>query len=235
MNGESIRARWVAATLALVGASACASEVGDGAPEDGSLLHESADLGANTVVKEWDSAKDDNLSGWKDLSCYANYGHQYQVTGLKAYSDAGSLDAYIARLEGECSEYTAPTGIFTQNGKHETATLFTSDHQDDGEWTKVGADEYAAGVVVGADPWDDYVQTLRFETVSEPKAGEGLGSYKNPELTPAVGPMGITPIIGPLHYLECPDQDVMSSFSVRYDTKKGKIRQVKITCRSIDG
>jgi len=231
MSSVWTKGSWVVSMLAVIGSSGCAAEVGTGAAEDGALSDVNAALGTDSVVKEWDSDQYDNLSSWKDLSCYTDYGPSYMVTGLKAYSQKGSLDSYVARLEGECSEYEVQSGFLVQNGVHQDVTLFTSDHKDDGEWTKVDADEYAVGVGFETDPWSDYVQTFYLETAWQPVAG-GKCKKEVPGLTAYVGPYnpGFSEPVS--HSLECPDQYVATNVAVKYDTKKGKIRQVKLTCRA---
>jgi hypothetical protein len=79
--------RWLVPFVVIVGASGCSAgprDVFDGPAEDGSRSSTSAALGADRVSVEWDSTKTDNLSAWKDLSCYDDYGKDFMLAGLKA-------------------------------------------------------------------------------------------------------------------------------------------------------
>lgn len=223
----------VSAVLALAGLVGCSGVAAESVSDEATASTSQAlwSVGSDSWTKEWNSGKTDNLSDWKEISCYSTYGSDFLLTGLQAFQDSGSADNYIARLRGKCSGHTNLNGAYVQDGRHETELVFSSDYKGDGDWTEVASEDYPAGVVFEADLWNDYVKTLRFETVHQNNPGL-LGPYENPSLTPAVGPSG-GPIIGPLHYLECPDEYVVTAFSLKYDTKKGKIRHVKITCRPL--
>jgi hypothetical protein len=114
--------------------------------------------------------------------------------------------------------------------------IFTSDHQDDGEWTTVAAHDYPAGLFFDTYS-ESYVKHLAFETVTESHPGAGLGDYDDPGRTTNVpDPKPIPGVlwIDPPHFLTCPDQYVISHLGIRYDLDKGKIRQMRIACRPIE-
>jgi len=180
---------------------------------------------------EWDSTMTGNISPWKTVSCYTTFGTNYLLTGLQAYKDSGSTDNFIAKLTGECSEYKNVSGGYEHDGRRGTAGIFSGNHQSSGDWTKVGTDEYAAGVMFETDTFRDFVKNIRLLKVSEQSTGL-LGSYANPTATPAVGSIGLPPI-GPIEELNCPDQYVVTSLSLKYDESNGKIRRVKIGCRHL--
>lgn len=70
--------------------------------------------------------------------------------------------------------------------------------------------------------------------MTEAHPGAGLGDYNNPGVTATVPTLSSWPNwIGPIQYLECPDQYVISHLGIRYELDTGKIRRVKITCRPI--
>src|SRR3954454_22747814 len=62
-------------------------------------------VGSPLQPVEWDSGKTQDLSVFKDITCYTAYSPSHLLTGLRAFKDAGSTDNFIARLAGECSGY----------------------------------------------------------------------------------------------------------------------------------
>lgn len=191
-------------------------------------------LGSSKVGVEWNSGKTTSLSSWQTLRCVTDHGPGFLLTGLRAFREpASNWDNFTARLRGSCSRYVNDNGDFIQTGERVTEDIFAGNHRSPGETTSItNADDYASGMLIETAPGDGYVKTLRLFTVSEQADGT-LGDYDDPDSTPGVPEINVFPIIGPLHWLECPDQHVVSGLKLKYDTRNGKIRRLRLLCRSL--
>lgn len=215
----------VALALAL---GACAME--PPSPEVSLTEHSQAlwavETGAVTTLV-WDSGKTENLSPWKSIDCNGTYGSAWLLSALRAFADAGSVDKFIAKLTGTCSSYQNAFGLFLQDGHSDSAVIFSANHKTPGELTEISLDRYVNGVELELDNFSDYVQRLRMFGDKITASGE-LGDNEG---TTWVGPHGF--LIGPLHALMCPRARVITGLALRYDTQKGKIRTLKVTCRPL--
>ncbi|MEM7157664.1 MAG: hypothetical protein AAF799_32790 [Myxococcota bacterium] len=191
-------------------------------------------LGSNTVNVEWNSGKTVSLSSWQKLRCVTDHGPGFLLTRLRAFREpASNWDNFTARLRGTCSRYADDDGDFVQTGEHITEDIFAGNHRSPGQTTSVeAADDYPVGVLIETAPGDGYAKTFRLITVSE-QADGSLGDYDDPDYTPGVPDINVFPIIGPLHWLQCPDQHVVSGLQLKYDTRNAKIRRLRVRCRSL--
>ncbi|MEM7155453.1 MAG: hypothetical protein AAF799_21565 [Myxococcota bacterium] len=191
-------------------------------------------LGETAVTEEWDSGKTTSLSSWKRVFCNADHGPNFLLTDLRAYKEPTSnLDNFIARLEGTCTEYENIDGDFLQTSTTATDEVYSGNHRLPGETIAItDPDEYPIGVFFEAGPYDAYIKSFRILKVSE-QVGGFLGSYSSPDWTGWAPLHGSTFWIGPLTQLQCPDQHVMSGLKLKYDTRNGKIRRLRIFCRTL--
>lgn len=191
-------------------------------------------LGDTSVMVEWDSGKTTSLSSWKKVFCNADHGPNFLLTDLRAYREpASNWDKFTARLKGTCTEYENDGDEFVQTANTATDEVFSANHRLPGETTAItNSTEYPAGLQLLNGPGDAYVQQFSILRVSE-GAGGFLGDYSNSLITPIVPAMTPLGLMGPVPTVQCPDQHVMSGLRLKYDTRNGKIRRVRIFCRTL--
>jgi hypothetical protein len=185
--------------------------------------------GSATTPTPWDSGKTSNLSAWQSVTCNSTYGSSYLLNGLTAFKEPTSnLDNFIARLDAKCTEYATnvPTDTYLPTGTSHTDNVFEGLFRSGASSIEATGTEYPVGVTIFINAVDGYVKNLQIETAS--KSGH--------QITANNGTTGW--VLDYIHWddsvgLICPDQNVMTGIGVRYDTTKGKIRQMKVFCRPL--
>jgi len=231
--------RWIAHVLLIVVAGGSAVSVG---ARDYAIWT----FGNTPTTAAWTSHKTDDLSSWKSVDCMS-FGPDFLVSGLIGYKEPWSnLDNFIARLDVTCTQFdrvTAHTRTVFSSKNHRDAAyaldIFDWDaHQDlscpayyfvgpVGQVGMIGAME------VGTDPNGDYIQNFRFfgrcarlkddHTIDWASVGDAnqMISDRGYEMYDRAG-------------LHCPGQDyVVTAIELRFDTGKGKIRDLRVHCRQL--
>lgn len=182
-------------------------------------------------TQTWLTKEDESLSSWQDVKCWELHGNGVVLNGIDVYQEPGSnLDNFIARLRAHCVfiVFSSNFGLDSQGNaiKH---LVFSGNYREGerttGVWT---GDHMPIGFRIRSDPAVDYVKALSMYGVL-PQANGMLGSYSDPFESQEEWYAYRT---GPRDALKCPDQMVMIGMGVRYDTRKGKIRQLRIHCRT---
>jgi hypothetical protein len=205
------------------------------------------DVDENTLVsKEWDSGETSHLSEWKNVSCVSSYGDDYLIGGLTVFHEpSGNWDDFVARLEATCRQFsnvlyddpvfgTQFGYIYLPTGTEHTDTVFSSDHRTPGVTIALPQqDDYASGMnfyVNNADGYVKDIQLLYVEKLGLLTSLGGLPTYDYDSMYHTDFALGNG---GTWIHRECPDQQVISSVSVRYSTNTGKLRNIKFGCRPL--
>lgn len=205
-------------------------------------------IGSTVNTKEWDSGKTKSLSSWKTLNCTTAYGSQYALTKLGLYREpAANTDNFVARLRGTCSLFTYA------NGNSYTTTLrskdiFSANHRTPEYRTptvsRLGSTgNYGSGVRMTLDPASTYAKNFSLKYKGARKNDiSGKIDYFALDGSEAINQDGYTlatisyiPLWGmaKMVHLTCAGRAVMTGLELRYDTRKGKIRRLKIHCRPL--
>jgi hypothetical protein len=222
--------------VALLATPACMVPVDDSIGEgDDSELGVTSDalwtIGPTVTTVEWDSGSTNNLSAWKSITCTSSYGDDYLLTDLRAYKEPlANLDNFIAKLRGTCSEYTDTNGNYEQNGSSSSETVFTANHRTPGTRVSVDDDRYPIGVFLVKDWGNNYIKNVSVLSVED--QGGVLGPYANPFAT-TLAFTNLNHVTGGDVTLQCGDQKVMTGLKLKHSTNTGKIRRIRIFCRSL--
>jgi len=196
------------------------------------------------VTDSWSSGDTKNLSSWETLDC-STYGPDHLLSSLTGYKDPwANLDRFVARLDATCTSFDLRTT--------HRVTLSVSDHRDERYKLDVlqhpnyvcpafyndgpfGGRGMVGELLIGTDPARNYVQNLNILAhcvKRRPEDGVLFWTTIGYE----------TYLIDDPQYIDfsnpgrakCPAQDyVATGIAVRYDTKKGKIRDVRLMCRQV--
>jgi hypothetical protein len=218
----------IASGLYLAG---CAVDAGDSAPVDGeeiAAVEQPWTVDSNSVdTMDWDSGAINNLSGWEERKCTVTYGGNYLLTDLRVYQeDNGSLDHFVGKLGGTCSDYATMSG--NQTGSSFAGNIFTSTNflANGGFPIGIASNRYPTGLKLQVTAGDSYVKDFQIAFDSRNAASTAITNVHS--LTaPATGYTG-TDVD-----LFCADQKVMTGLQLKYDTSTGKIRHLQIFCREI--
>jgi len=202
------------------------------------------ELSESVVTSTWSSGETKNLSSWETLDCSA-YGPDHLLSSLTGYKDPwANLDRFVARLDATCTSFDLKTT--------HRVRLSVSDHRDEQYSLDVlqhpnyicpafygngpfGGRGMVGDLLIGTDPARDYVQNfniLAHCVKHRPEDGALFWTTIGWE----------TYMINDRQYIDfsnprrakCPAQDyVATGIAVRYDTKKGKIRNVRLMCRQL--
>ena len=202
-------------------------------------------LGETVTTATWSSGETKNLSSWKTHDC-STHGRNFLLSALTGYKDPwANLDRFVARLEATCTSFDLKTS--------HTITLSTSDHRDGRHRLDVlqhpryicpayyyngpfGGRSMVGEVLVGTDPARDYAQNFNFLGRCVKRRPEDGALFWQTDVGYE------TYLIDDIDYIRfgnpgrarCPGDDhVATGIGVRYDTKKGKIRDVRLMCRQL--
>jgi hypothetical protein len=184
---------------------------------------------------EWNSGNTSNLSAWQSVMCTQTYGQDWLLTGMRGYDDNTFPDDFVARLDVTCSHFwNDPHALYSyypDGQEHADVLLYSGDYKAGATAASVFqfGTMLPAGVELYVNP-NSYVNSVRLLYVRT--MGDFLGDYGSPGRTGWTSTGGIPGT--QLVTLLCPDQDVMTGIAVRYSTTSGKIRDLKIYCRSLD-
>jgi len=201
-------------------------------------------LSKAVVMDSWSSGETKNLSSWNSLDC-STYGPDYLLSALTGYKDPwANLDRFVARFDATCTSFDLKTS--------HTVTLSNSEHRDerykldvlqhpnyicpafynDGPFGRRGM---VGELLIGTDPARDYAQNFNILARCVKRRPEDEVLFWQ-----TIG--WETYLIDDLKYIDfsdprrakCPGEDyVATGIAVRYDMKKGKIRDVRLMCRQL--
>lgn len=216
---------------------------------DSALVNTRWRLGTADYISGWSSGNTTSLSAWKTVNCASAYGTQFLLTALTGYKEpAGNLDNFIARLEATCTEFaqTSETSatVFTTSHRSTAYTLDAFDWQGHSDLLcpayyyagPMGQTGVIGAMEIGLNPGNDYVQNFRFFPRCARLNADDTISWS-------------TPIYGVTNQMiddafaydmfnrakvSCPgDNYVATGIQLRYDTRNGKIRDLRLVCRSL--
>ncbi|HRC57900.1 MAG TPA: hypothetical protein PKU97_18360 [Kofleriaceae bacterium] len=198
-------------------------------------------LGATSLEFGWNSGKTANLSNWRELTCYSTYGERYLLTSLQVWREpSGNLDNFIARLKARCTEYVPYDGdaLEQDDSTEVTNLLYEGEYRSDNGTTRVSVDrQFAGGLLLNLNPvGHDYVRDVMLSRLHKSSVGNFLEEAPwGDQIHMALGNAGaIIPGSAQNYaYLGCPEQFVVTGLALRYDQSNGKIRNIKIYCRSL--
>lgn len=213
--------------LALVGLASDASEAGDGvtrhAPR-GWYVQSAADTSV-----EWDSGKTKRLSSWRTVDCYEENGAAWLARGLRAWAEPGkNLDAFVAKLSLTCGEFRTDDLHFRATTTKDYHRVYESRHGTKDGKRLVQAHELPVGIYMKVNRMDGYVYGMSMGWVELIEEGR-YGYWQTPNWDTSVVPHRH----GKVEELRCPVGQVLSGLSLRYDTRNGKIRRVRLVCREL--
>lgn len=199
-------------------------------------------VGSTYVVEEWDSGHTNNLSGWRDTTCYTTYGSNYFLVAMQAWREpSANLDTFVARLKASCTEYVPYNGddLEQDDSTKVTELVYEGNYRSETGTTEIFGDlQFPAQVILNLNAGSDYVRDLTLRRVHKSSLGDFLESYTNPDWTdfalgiganfaPA-GAAGTNDVV-----LTCPEQHVIVGMGLKYELSSGKIRRFKINCRTL--
>jgi len=202
------------------------------------------ELSRDVVTDSWSSGETKDLSPWETLDCWA-YGPDYLLSALTGYKEPWiNLDRFVARLDATCTSFDLKTT--------HRMTLSVSDHRDEAYRLDVlqrpnyicpafyndgpfGGRGMAAELLIGTDPARDYAQNfdiLAHCVKYRPDDGALFWQTIGWETYMITDPQYID-FSNPAR-AKCPAEDyVATGIALRFDTTKGKIRDVQLMCRRL--
>jgi hypothetical protein len=204
-------------------------------------------LGDSEVKPSWTSGEDKDLSQWKTVDCYGEFGERFALTALIGYKEPPlNLDSFIARLRATCTDLDGTTTrteqVFTSKGHRDTPYELDSRNWQ-GYKEFVCSGDYTDGPMhvtgligemeVGTNPGNDYVQNFRFylrcaRVWSEDHVTWQTVGHSNQMINDSNYAMFER------RSLSCPGQDyVVTGIQLRFEVGKGKIRDLRLLCRKL--
>lgn len=218
------------------------------------LKNDSASAGVYSATKM------DKLSGWVGINCTQRHGADYMVSGITAYEEpSGNLDNFIGKIKVTCANHDSQSATWTvgSNGTQLsnqaqyvrlaegsiTETLYNGNYNGSksGKTSLTNAlvngtycCKYPKGVKIVYRSNDNYVKNIRlyaaFPDYTADPADAGMKG--NADERWALSGSSYQP--GSTRTLGCPTDKVMTGLEVRYHTKKGKIRAMRVLCRTLE-
>ena len=198
-----------------------------------------------TATDSWSSGETKNLSPWETLDC-STYGPDHLLSGLIGYKDPwANLDRFVARLDAICTSFDQKTThrvtLSNSNHRDEAYRLDVLEHpnyicsafHNDGPF---GGRGMVGELLIGTDPARDYAQNFNFLARCVMRRQDDGALFW--DTTVGYETYLFTDIdyinFGNPGRATCPGKDyVATGIAVRYDTKKGKIRDVRLTCKQL--
>ena len=227
----------VALACLAVGAAACGELPATTTSEDTTNTRSALWSIDNTTLdsKSWDGGSDSHLTGWYSVGCIDDYGDDYILGGLKVFKEpSGNLDNFVARLDATCRQYEDFDGVYEPTSVEKSAQIFSGNHRTPGQSITVpDGDFYAAGMNFFVNNFDGYVKDIQLLYVGKLPDSNALGgvTWTYDVMYESDYALGYN---GTEIHRQCPDQEVITSVSVRYSTNNGKIRQIKFGCRPLE-
>lgn len=237
------RTRWHGPSAVVLTLSAALGLLSDACAQPSSAWK----LGSKETRVSWSSGKDDDLSQWKTVDCYAEFGARFALTGLVGHKEPPlNLDAFIAKLTAQCTDLdrtsTRTATVFTSKNHRDTAyELDSRNWQGFKEFvcspTYTDGPMSVTGLIgemdLGTNPGNDYVQNFRFFLRCSRVWSDDLVTWQ------VAGDSN--QMIGDSNYamfhrkrLSCPGEDhVVTGVQLRFEVGKGKIRDFRLLCRQL--
>ncbi len=225
---------WVAA--AFLGAS-CAME--PATSEDIASLELAVLVpGSTSGTDEWNSGKTSHLSSWQSVDC-GNINNNSWVTGIRMWREPSSnADNFVAKMDVECTQYQLAYrngDLFNEpTGTRTASNVFTANHRSTNHRYRL-PDASEAFVTALAVFHKSYVNGISAyaSAVTHSSDGDVLNDDHAINLNRTGSGFSIGSFPFNVEVLECPAQQALQGISLRYDTRNGKIRRVRMDCRRL--
>jgi hypothetical protein len=241
--GATRRTRWSSTLITALVLSTSVGPLSDAWAQGSSAWK----LGSKEEKVSWSSGKDDDLSQWKTVDCYAEFGQRFALTALVGHKEPSlNLDAFIAKLSARCTDLdrtsTRTEVVFTSKNHRDTAYELDSRNWP-GFKEFVCSSTYTDGPMevtgligemdIGTNPGNDYVQNFRFflrcsrvwtdDFVTWQTAGDSNQMIDDSNY-----------VMFHRKRLTCPGEDyVVTGIQLRFEIGKGKIRDLRLLCRQL--
>ena len=202
-------------------------------------------VGDSSTYVEWNSGLTSNLSPWVTVNCTTTHGFNYMVGELDIYREPWSnLDNFVARMDVTCRQYVYSCANCRHTTDAAKVTLFNGGSRSPAYNIEAPltsglnyVGNFLSGLLVTTDPFNDYVKNLgmyQLAIYDNPYTGVPEYSSWNTMYFTIDGLAYGNPLLDKLVPLQCPSSMVMSGVALKYDTKKGKIRRLRVICRELD-
>lgn len=201
---------------------------------------------AIVATPTWSSGSTKNLSAWKILDCTTKLGGQATLRDLRLYREPSSnLDNFVARLDGRCAEltYACENCPSVEVGTYATlysgnyrpgATLLSAQNAHPSEHN-VDAGPFPSGLSLRLDLFAGYVKDLKlFATWGNAYEPYGTYTLVNYYGGATGWAWGLDGTMDAPTDLRCGYGQVLTGLRLRYDVTNGKIRDVRLQCRSLE-